>query len=325
MVDLERMLDLATPWCLRVAATLRLPEHIAAGHAGVTDLAAAAGCDADALHAVLGHLVSQGVFTEESPGRFACNRAAEQLASLLFLDLDGIGGRMAHTWGTLLDYVRTGQPAYQQVFGRPFWEDLAAHPQIAAEFDALMGPAGHGVPDFDIELSSGWDAVRTVVDVGGGTGAMLASLLRRHPHARGILVDLPGTVARAGEIIESFGVGDRMTAAGQSFFGPLPAGADLYLLKNVLNDWPDVQTVAILSRCAQAAQPATAIAILGGVSADAAPRSLGIDMLVAGGKTSTVTQFTELARQAGLDVIAARTQSSGRFVVECRPHADAVA
>ena len=334
MVDLERMLDLATPWCLHVAATLRIPEHIAAGHADITDLAAAAGCDADALHAVLGHLVSQGVFAEESPGRFACNRAAEQLASVPFLDLNGIGGRMAHTWGTLLDYVRTGQPAYQQVFGRPFWEDLAAHPRIGAEFDALMGPAGHGVPDFDIELSDGWETVRTVVDVGGGTGAMLASLLRRHPHARGILVDLPGTVARAGEIIESFGVGDRMTAVGQSFFDPLPAGAELYLLKSVLNDWPDEPTVAILRRCAEAAEAAdaaeaaaaagtstAAIAILGGVSADEAPRALGIDMLVAGGKSSTLTQFTELARQAGLDVVAARTQSSGRFVVECRPRA----
>ncbi len=180
MVDLEQMLDLATPWCLRVAATLRIPEHIAAGHAGIADLAAATGCDADALHAVLGHLVSQGVFIEESPGRFACNQAAEQLASVPFLDLAGIGGRMAHTWGTLLDYVRTGQPAYQQVFGRPFWEDLAAHPAIGAEFDALMGPAGHGVPDYDVELSDGWDAVRTIVDVGGGTGAMLASLLRQH-------------------------------------------------------------------------------------------------------------------------------------------------
>ena len=326
MVDLERMLDLATPWCLRVAATLRIPEHIAAGHAGLTDLAAAAGCDPDALHTVLGHLVAQGVFAEESPGRFACNQAAEQLASMPFLDLDGIGGRMARTWGTLLDYVRTGQPAYQRVFGRPFWEDLSAHPRIGVEFDALMGPAGHGVPDFDIELSGGWETVRTVVDVGGGTGAMLASLLRRHPHARGILVDLPGTVARADEIIESSGAGGRITVEGQSFFDPLPAGADLYLLKNVLNDWPDEPTVAILRRCAEAAATTkAAIAVLGGVSADEAPRSLGIDMLVAGGKTSTFTQFTELARQAGLDVIAARTQSSGRFVVECRPHADAVA
>src|SRR6266568_319349 len=263
-VDLEGMLDLTTPWCLRVAATLRIPEHIQTGRTGIAELAAAAGCDADALHAVLGHLVSRGVFTEPSPGRFACNRAAEQLGNTPFLDLEGIGGRMARTWGTLLDYVRTGQPAYQQVFGRPFWEDLAAHPRIGAEFDALMAPAG--------------------------------------------------------PLIESLGVAGRVTVEGQSFFDPLPAGADLYLLKSVLNDWPDEPTVAILRRCAEAAKNAQAsIAVLGGVAADETPRSLGIDMLVAGGKTSTLTQFTELARRVGLDVIAARTQSSGRYVVECRP------
>jgi 2,7-dihydroxy-5-methyl-1-naphthoate 7-O-methyltransferase len=318
-VDLWQMLDLATPWCLHVAATLRIPEHISAGRTGITELAAAAGCDRDALHAVLGHLVARGVFAEDSPGRFTCNRAAEQLSESNFLDLDGIGGRMAHTWGTLLDYVRTGKPGYQQVFGRPFWEDLAAHPRIAAEFDALMGPVGHGIPDFDIELADGWGQIRSVVDVGGGTGAMLASLLRRHPQARGTLVDLPGTVARADEVIASFGVAGRMTVKGQSFFDPLPAGAHLYLLKSVLNDWADEPTVAILRRCAEAARPDGTVAVLGGVSADETPRSLGIDMLVAGGKTSTLTQFTELARQAGLEVVAARRQSSGRFVVECQP------
>jgi 2,7-dihydroxy-5-methyl-1-naphthoate 7-O-methyltransferase len=318
-VDLEQMLDLATPWCLRVAATLRIPEHIAAGHTDIGALAAATECDRDALYAVLGQLVSRGVFTEDSPGRFSCNRAAEGLAEAhRFVDLDGIGGRMAHTWGTLLDYVRTGQPSYEKVFGRPFWEDLAAHPRIAADFDALMGPAGHGIPDYDIELSDGWEAVRTVVDVGGGTGALLASLLRRHPGARGILVDLPGTVARAAETMKEAGVADRVTAEGQSFFDPLPAG-DLYVLKSVLNDWPDEPTVAILRRCAEAARPDARIAVLGGVAADDAPRPLGIDMLVAGGKTSTLTQFTELARQAGLDILAAGPQSSGRYVVECRP------
>ena len=99
-----------------------------------------------------------------------------------------------------------------------------------------------------------------------------------------------------------------MTVKGQSFFDPLPAGADLYLLKSVLNDWADEPTVAILRRCAEAAQPRAAqpraaqpraaqpkegtIAILGGVSADETPRSLGIDMLVASRKTSTLTQFT---------------------------------
>jgi predicted enzyme related to lactoylglutathione lyase len=324
-VNLDQMLDLTTPWCLMVAATLRIPDLIAEGHHDIADLATAAGCDRDALHAVLGHLVSQGVFVQQGPGRFDCNHAAEQLADpRRFLDLEGIGGRMAHTWGTLLDYVRTGRPAYQKLFGRPFWADLAEHPSIAAEFDALMGPAGHGMPDFDIELVGGWDSIGTIVDVGGGTGAMLASLLRRHPHVRGILIDFPGTAARAGDILTPAGVAGRVTLRGQSFFDPLPAGADLYLLKNVLNDWPDEETVAILRRCGQAAYPSGSIAVLGGVSPDDAPRSLGIDMLVAGGKTSTLTQFAELARQAGLEILAAATQASGRFVVECRP-ADAPA
>ena len=161
-----------------------------------------------------------------------------------------------------------------------------------------------------------------MVDVGGGTGAMLASLLRRHPHVRGILVDFPATVARAVEILTSAGVADRVTLHGQSFFDPLPAGADLYLLKSVLNDWPDRADGRHPRRCAQAAKPASRIAVLGGVSPDEAPRSLGIDMLVAGGKTSTITQFTELAKQADLDIAAARTQSSGRYVVECRPQRD---
>jgi 2,7-dihydroxy-5-methyl-1-naphthoate 7-O-methyltransferase len=322
--DLDQLLDLATPWCLRVAATLRLPGLIAAGHHDIADLAAAARCDRDALHVVLDHLVAKGVFRQPAPGRFESNRAAEQLDDR-FLDLEGIGGRMAHTWGTLLEYVRTGQPAYQKVFGRPFWADLAAHPNVAADFDALMGPAGHGMPDFDIELTGGWDAIRTMVDVGGGTGAMLAALLRRHPHVHGILVDFPGTVARAGDVLANAsasagaGVAERVTLHGQSFFDPLPAGADLYLLKSVLNDWPDQETVAILRNCAQAAKPTGSIAVLGGVAADDAPRSLGIDMLVAGGKTSTIAQFTELAKRAGLDIAAARTQASGRYVVECQP------
>ena len=117
-VDLDGMLDLQTPWCLMVAATLRIPEHIVHGHADIAGLAEAAGCDADALHAVLGYLASKGVFVEESPGRFACNRPAEQLANPgRFLDLEGIGGRMAHTWGTLLAYVRTGQPATPRCSG----------------------------------------------------------------------------------------------------------------------------------------------------------------------------------------------------------------
>jgi 2,7-dihydroxy-5-methyl-1-naphthoate 7-O-methyltransferase len=319
-VDLEALTDLRTPWCVHTVATLRIAEHVAAGVTDVGDLAAVAGCDADALGAVLGHLVTKGVFEETAPGRFALNDAARQLLDASrFLDLSGIGGRMAHAWGTLPTYVRTGRPGYAERFGLPFWEDLAAHPDVAASFDALMGPAGHGTPNPDFDIAGGWEPIRTVVDVGGGTGAMLAEILRARPAVRGTLVDLPGSVARAGETFLGAGVADRVTTVGQSFFDPLPAGADLYLLKKVLNDWPDRETEAILRRCAEAARPSGRVVVMGGVSADDAPGRLEIETVLVGGRTSSVTAFRELARLAGLEVVAAGPQASGAFVVECRP------
>src|SRR5262249_9205683 len=155
---------------------------------------------------------------------FALNDTAHALMDdpiRLALDLDGIGGRMAHAWGTLLSAVRTGRPAYHEVFGRGFWEDLDAHPEIAASFDALMGPAGHGMPDWQVLIDpADWDSVRTVVDVGGGTGTLLAAVLRARPDVRGTLVDLPRTVARSSEVFQAASVSDRVTALGQSFFDP---------------------------------------------------------------------------------------------------------
>jgi hypothetical protein len=98
-------------------------------------------------------LLVLGLFEEPAPGRFALTEPARELldsSARLGLDLDGFGGRMAHAWGSLLSAVRTGAPAYHEVFGRPFWEDLQAHPAIAASFDRLMGPDGHGVPDSEV-------------------------------------------------------------------------------------------------------------------------------------------------------------------------------
>ena len=105
----------------------------------------------------------------------------------------------------------------------------------------------------------------------------------------------------------------------QSFFDPLPAGADLYLLKGVLNDWPDQETLAILSRCGEAARPNGRVVILGGVKPDDAPRRLEIEKVLLGSKDNTLSEFRELAREASLEVVAAERQPSGRFVVECRP------
>ena len=119
--------------------------------------------------------------------------------------------------------MRTGTASYHEVFGQPFWEDLQAHPNVGESFDAFMGPAGHGSPDAHVLLDGDWSAIRTVVDVGGGTGGLLSGILRAHPGVTGTLVDLPATVARAPGILAAAGVADRVTLRAQSFFDPLPA------------------------------------------------------------------------------------------------------
>jgi hypothetical protein len=248
------------------------------------------------------------VFAEPSRDTYALTGESRVLFDP-FLDLHGIGGRMAHAWSTLETYVRTGRPGYAERFGVGWWEDLAAHPELGTEFDELMGVAGHGTPDPWFSLVDGWDDVRWVVDVGGGTGAMLASLLDARPGLRGTLVDLPGTVARA--------AGDFETV-GQSFFDPLPAGADLYLLRSVLNDWPDAETDAILARVAAACGDAGRVVVMGGVAPDDAPRRLDIEMVLLGGRTDTLSEFRDRSARVGLAVVAASRQDSGRYVVELR-------
>jgi hypothetical protein len=113
-------------------------------------------------------------------------------------------------------------------------------------------------------------------------------------------------------------VANRASAIAQSFFDPLPAGKDLYLIKNVLADWPDPEARAILSRCAEAARPHGRVVVLGGVTPDDAPSPELLMMVLLGGKSRTLHEFREIAGPAGLEVRAAGRQPSGRFVVECQ-------
>jgi 2,7-dihydroxy-5-methyl-1-naphthoate 7-O-methyltransferase len=322
--NLWALSDLCTPWCVHVVATLRIAEHIEAGVTGIDELAAAAGCDADPLRRVLKVLAGRDVFVEPTPGTFALTDTGRGLLDpslRLALDLDSFGGRMAGAWSSLLTAVRTGEPAYREVFGRPFWADLDAHPGIAADFDALMGEAGHGKPDPEVLLGGEWDSVRTVVDVGGGTGSLLAEILRARPGVRGTLVDLPRAVAGSAEIFSTAGVADRVDANAQSFFDPLPAGADLYVLKSVIADWPDAEATAILRRCAEAARaarPPGRVVVMGGATPEAGSDDLLMLVLV-GGKERTVEEFRALAGAAGLTVTRTGQQPSGRFLVELQP------
>jgi len=322
-MDLWELSDLSTPWCLHVVATLRIADLIAAGHSQITEIATKAGADREALERVLRHLAHKGVFVEPSPGCFELNDLARGLLDggmRLGLDLESFGGRMAHSWSTLLTVVRTGKPAYRELFGRELWEDLEANPKIAADFDRLIGPEGHGTPDANVLLHpDDWKTVRTVVDVGGGTGALLAEILRAHSEVRGILVDVPRAVANSAEIFAAAGVADRAATSGQSFFDPLPAGADLYLLKNVLADWPDAEATALLRRCAEGARPNGKVIVLSGVGPGPVADPELLMLVLLGGKSRTLAEFQEMAARAALAIHGADRLPSGRFIVECVP------
>jgi SAM-dependent methyltransferase len=321
-MSLWELADLSTPWCVHVAATLRVAEHLSDGPVAIGELARKCGADADSLARVLRQLIERGMFAEPELGSFALNDAARELLDpgmRVALDLEGFGGKMAHAWPTLLSAVRTGQCAYPEAFGRTFWQELDRDPAIGAQFDTAMGP-GHGAPDPEVLVKpADWESVRTVVDVGGGTGWLLSAVLKARPHVRGILVDLPRPIAESKRVFDEAGVADRATVVAQSFFDPLPAGADVYMMKNVLADWADEEALALLKRCAEAARPNGRLVVLGGVTEADRPSPELLMLVLVGGKSRTIAEFRELARAAGLAVAATGHQPSGRLIVECRP------
>jgi hypothetical protein len=330
-LDLEQLSDLATPWCLRVLVTLGLAEHLAGSPATAAELAETVGADPDLLELVLRHLGSVGVISTDGAGRHRLAAAASSLTGgefATFLNVDGIGGRFSGAWSTLPEVVRTGRPAYEQMYGLPFWEDIAAHPELGAEFDAMMGE-GHHVADPDVLPEGDLRDVSTVVDVGGGTGTLLKGVLRAYPHLRGVLVDLPPTIDRAEDGIAAAGLTDRIFLARQSFFDPLPSGGDVYLVSGILNDWPDAEAVTILTRCREAVRDGGVVVVMGGVSPESAEAGVGhngshgdhrsritVETVLLGGRWRSIRALSGLAQRAGLRVVAEAPSSFRGYAVQ---------
>jgi hypothetical protein len=320
------LMDLVTPMALRVAATLRIADLIDDDAVGVDALAERSGTDADALARLLRHLVAHGVFAEPEPGRFSAGGPARFLRSdhpagmHASLDLDGFGGQMDLAFTGLLHTVRTGEPAWETVFGKPFWQYLADEPHIGAAFDATMATG----PEYFADAAAGYDWTNAthVVDVGGGIGALLAEVLNKNHGLRATLVDLPDTVRRGGRYLAERGMAGRCEFAGQSFFDPLPTGGDIYLLSHVVHDWSDDEAVAILRRCAEAAGEHGRVLIIEGPgTANAAPAAfaeMNLRMLVlAGGRQRELDDYRALAGASGLRVTDTRTTPLGHDVIEC--------
>jgi 2,7-dihydroxy-5-methyl-1-naphthoate 7-O-methyltransferase len=303
---LVQLSDLVSPMAVRVAATLRLPDFVASGATTTAALAERTGADPRALHRLLRHLVAIDVLAQQgehyslTPLSEAMREGQGEDRGPLTLDVRSAVGRVQLAAVGLLDCVRTGVPAYQTVHGRGFWDDLAADAALGAGFDAFMGGDQSA-----FAAAYDWAAVGHVVDVGGGTGARLIALMWAHPSLRGTLVELPGPAARAASRFSEIGLHERVIVVARSFFEPLPAGADVYVLSAILHDWPDPEATAILRRCAEAAAPSGRVLVVEQVVDDAddmaGMTAFDLFMLICcGGRERTLDEFRTLGSAAGL-------------------------
>jgi hypothetical protein len=318
--------DLVTPMAIRVAATLRLADRIAAGTRTAAALAAVVDADTDALGRVLEHLVTAGVLTREDDAAYSLTALGEHLRDddpsgvRPWLDLEGAIGRADLCFTQLLHTVRTGEPAFPRMFGRPFWDDLSADPAREASFDALMGAR----LEADAPVVAGaypWGELGHVVDVGGGDGSLLIAILRAHEALRGTVVDLPGPIARAQQAITAAGLSDRADTAAGSFFDPLPAGAGGYLLSGVIHDWDDRDAARILQRCVDAAGDAGKVFLVDHVGEERGMADTEGDLRMlcyVRGRERTLDQLAELAASVGLE-ISSVTPARQRSIVEMSP------
>lgn len=322
-LKLQPLMDLTAPWAIRVVATLRIPDLIANGMTRLETLADRSFADPETLGRVMRFLVTRGVFEEPEPGSFSLTpigRLLEDSAGVrAWLDQDGFAGRMDRAWPALLDTVRTGKSSYSGVFSRPLWEDLEATPRASESFNALMAKQAESIWPQLLECCD-WSGVREVVDVGGGSGTILAALARAHPHLRGTVLDLPATAQEAAERFERFGLDDRCRAQAGSMFDRLPKGADVYLVSIVIGDWDDERASAILRRCAEAAGTNGRVLIVESLLEGDPASTTSMDLLmllVTGGRARTLAQFQAIIEAAGLELVHVHSEPSGRCVLEC--------
>jgi hypothetical protein len=152
--------------------------------------------------------------------------------------------------------VKTGETAFNRVFGMGRWEYLAAHPDAAETFNRMAASNTDGRATPILEAYD-FSAATTVVDLGGGRGVLMAAILTKHPDVKGVLTDLPAVVDDAKAFIATQGLGARCEVVGNDLFASVPQGGDIYVMKSVLHGLNDEQAVAVLKNC-RAAMTASA-------------------------------------------------------------------
>lgn len=312
------------------ACELAIPDLLANGPRSVHDLATLTDTHEPSLRRLLRGLAMWGVVEQLPEGTFKGTPLADSFRS----DRPGLRNMTLNlqeeayiVWGHILHSVRTGQPAFELVYGKSRWALLAEKPESAARFNAHMVEittrvAAGFVANYDL------NGVSTAVDVGGGNGALLAAVLQAKPEIQGVLFDQPAGLAGAQETFEHLELADRLTIVEGSFFESIPGDGDLYMLKSIVHDWDDEHALSILKTCRAAMKPSARLVLIERILPDrAGAEQEGLDvvmsdlqmMVVLGGRERTIDEYRALLASAGLRMTKTGPAGGGFGTFEAVP------
>jgi hypothetical protein len=301
----DKLLSLWQLHTLRACCELGIPDLLGGGPVPLEVLAEKSGAKPETLYRMMRALANLGVFAETAPGTFGHTVLSELLqsgvpGSMHWMLIAELAPERFPAWFALPDSIRTGETAYENVVGKPLWEYYRDdNPAQGEAFSRWMTGASHAIIDA-IHQAFDFSRYETVVDIAGGQGALLASILDRNPHQRGILFDLPEVTARA---IEH----PRITRVAGSFFESVLEGGDLYTLKWIIHDWEESKAIQILRNVRKAMSPGAELMLIEGIVSDGPEpdfiKWMDINMLVmAGGRERTAAEYGELLDKSGFRV-----------------------
>jgi|tagenome__1003787_1003787.scaffolds.fasta_scaffold20989909_3 hypothetical protein len=321
---------------LHAAAVLRIPDHLASGPRTVSDLAAVTATHTGALRRLLRALSEEGIFAADDQDEFSLTPLGATLRtdvpdSLHAWALLMLGEVNAGAWDDLVYSIRTGGSAFDHHYGTDLWRYCAVHPQYARLFDSAMASFTKTYVA-EVLRSYSFSDFTEIVDVGGGDGSLLMSILQRYPDVRGTVYDLPGVTDRTLRLIAETGLAHRCRAVGGDATAEVPPGADGYILSRVLHDWHDAGARRILANCRRALAAGGRILVIERALPDGSAahthradrtnadvHMTDLNMLVmTTGRERTAGEYAQLFGAAGLELVNVVATGSALNVFEAR-------
>jgi SAM-dependent methyltransferase len=304
-----------------VVAKLGIADLIKDQPRTATELALATGTHASSLYRVLRALASVQIFSKDANDHFHLTPLAATLRSDAAGSLRYVATREEHypAWEHLLHSVKTGEIAFNHRFGMPMWEFFEKNPENAATFNNAMSHATAGIND-GLVASYDFSSIGKIVDVGGGHGGLITAILKTSANMKGILFDTPSVIEGARRNV-SAELRERCELVAGDFFKSVPDGGDAYLLKWIIHDWDDEQSIAILKNCHRAMAPSGKLLLVEAIVPPGNEPSLSkwfdLNMLVmTGGRERTEAEYRNLFRAAGLELTRVVPTPSPSSVIE---------